>query len=476
MTTTRRAAVLAVLTATLVLVVLCAPAWGAYGWDVAKITDDAFDAWVPDSWAPMNPQVDRGHVVWRGFDGLDGEIFFHDAAADTTTQLTGNNIDDAAPQIAGDYVVWQRDTSSAAEIYLYRISTRETFRITNDSAMDFGPQTDGRWVVWVHVDGAQRDIYLFDTVSGMTTPVTNDAEDDLFPQVDGGYVAWQKGESADAEIHLYRIANGVDVRVTTNGYLDEVPQIDAGLVVWQANLTGALVSWEIFSYDIGTGITKQLTVDAYQDHAPQVDAGRVVWYTVGGQVHLYDAASGATSLLAASDPLVGHVGPQVSGDTVVWEAIAGPGLSGIDAYDVTTGGTAARLLGGDYVHGPQVDGGLVTWQGWDGDDWEIYLARKLTPTEHALEVLERFDSAVDTGTLVGAGRGWAADIRLRVVRGMLDRASDLVAAGRRAGALAQLRLAYLLCDGVSPPQDFVSGSAAPALAGDIQALSTTLRG
>ena len=82
-------------------------------------------------------------------------------------------------------------------------------------------------------------------------------------------------------------------------------------------------------------------------------------------------------------------------------------------------------------------------------------------------VLTFFGAAVADGTLVGNGPGNSADGRKGALRNQIEAAGDLISEGYMDEACEQLMNAYLRCDGLPTPPEFVAGDAAPTLAGMI---------
>jgi len=82
-------------------------------------------------------------------------------------------------------------------------------------------------------------------------------------------------------------------------------------------------------------------------------------------------------------------------------------------------------------------------------------------------VLTFFGAAVADGTLVGNGPGNSADGRKGALRNQIEAAGDLISEGYMDEACEQLMNAYLRCDGLPTPPEFVAGPAAPTLAGMI---------
>jgi hypothetical protein len=100
--------------------------------------------------------------------------------------------------------------------------------------------------------------------------------------------------------------------------------------------------------------------------------------------------------------------------------------------------------------------------GSPGDDtWEY--VNELMPLEQVENALTLIDFAVADGRLAGSGSGSSADGRLGALINMIENAGDLIENGLIEEACDQLHSAIKKTDGVSPPDDFVTGSAAAEL-------------
>ena len=87
------------------------------------------------------------------------------------------------------------------------------------------------------------------------------------------------------------------------------------------------------------------------------------------------------------------------------------------------------------------------------------------------DIQEYFGDAITSGALVGMGSTeTSAAGKLNALENMLEQAEYLIDIGDIEGACAQLHSAYEKTDGVMPPPDFVTGSAAEELATMIQDL------
>jgi len=98
-----------------------------------------------------------------------------------------------------------------------------------------------------------------------------------------------------------------------------------------------------------------------------------------------------------------------------------------------------------------------------------------TPPEEQIEhISEFFDSSVQSGQLQGTGPGKSAQGRLGALKNMIDEAERLIDEGAISEACQQLHSIYLHIDGVTPPPDFVEGTAAAELAVKILTLMEDL--
>jgi len=91
-----------------------------------------------------------------------------------------------------------------------------------------------------------------------------------------------------------------------------------------------------------------------------------------------------------------------------------------------------------------------------------------------VDILTFINEAVSEQTLWGTGPGKSAKGRLGALRNMIATADNLIEAELFEEGCQQLRDAYRRTDGEPVPPDFVSGPAAPELAGMIEDLMLDL--
>jgi hypothetical protein len=99
---------------------------------------------------------------------------------------------------------------------------------------------------------------------------------------------------------------------------------------------------------------------------------------------------------------------------------------------------------------------------------------EITPLEQIETILDFTGTAVQEETLVGKGPGKSAKNRLNALLNMLNRAKSLIEVELYDQACEQLNSAYKHADGQNRPPDFVTGQAAPELAGEIMELIVAL--
>jgi len=321
------------------------------GYTISQLTDNEYD--------DLFPQIDDGQVVWRGYDGNDYEIFLWDGTQ--TIQLTDNEYDDYWPQIDNGQVVWRGYDGNDCEIFLW--DGTQTIQLTNNNYPDNGPQIDDGQVVWQRYwsDHGFYDWEIFLWDGTQTIQLTNNdyPYHDSAPQIDAGQVAWIGYDGNYWQIFLW---DGTDIiQLSYDEYNDYWPQIDNGQVAWHS-YDG--FDYETFLWD-GTK-TIQLSYDEYDDYRPQIDDGQVVWH--GYTPYDYEIFLWDGSLHQLTDNGYLDTDPQIDAGMVVWKT----GSSDIMLWDGTDTIQLTDSVSTRYYL--QIDAGQVVWVGYDGHDFEIFLA------------------------------------------------------------------------------------------------------
>jgi len=371
--------------------------WANY--NITQLTDNTYK----DS----SPQTNsRGDVVWSGYDGSDNEIFLYVAPSGITTKITNNSYDDLSPQIndKGD-VVWSgRKDGSDNEIFLYEASTGITTQITNNSYDDIVPQiNNNKEIVWLGKDGTNYDVFLYEgtpvptKITNSNNKVNSYSSSRSGPQINSrGDIVWHGFTGTRTEIFLYEASTSVTRQVSNNPYYSCNAQINSnGDIVWLGK--DESYNYAIFLYSaegkpFSTERIAKIANNPYNQSKPQINSNSdVVWrgYDEFGKtlISLYNVSTKAIKKIHDTDNY-SEEDPQINdrGD-VVWSEYDSP-FSPRDyeiyLYEASTGITTQltnnggnTIWNGDDYHDryPQInDKGDVVWSGYDGSDYEIFIA------------------------------------------------------------------------------------------------------
>lgn len=337
-----------------------APVSGS-SWTVTQVTDNTTD--------DKFPHVSDGGIVWERRDPDDSntaEIVLY--AGGSETALTSNGYPDYSPRISGSNVVWYgRPTTYDYHIFLFDGST--TTQLTTGTATNQWPDVSGSNVVWQgDAPGTGNTaIYLFDGTS--TTMLTDPNDDHSSPLVSGSNVVWRSTQGTVNEHPIFLFDGSTTAQIGTGASFT----ISGTNVVWSHQTGGTVDTREIFLHD-GAGQI-QITNNDYYDESPHVSGANIVWTgaltgTYGYEVFTYQ---GGVIRQLTNNNLYEHR-PRISGNVVVWwgGVTSDPNDDEIYLHDGTT---KHRLTDNDYADGwPEISGSTVAWMGWDGNDWEIFMA------------------------------------------------------------------------------------------------------
>ena len=319
----------------------------------------------------IRPRIDGGYVVWQGHDGHDFEIYLYDGTG--VTRVTDNESSDTSSMINGGSVVWYGYDEQDNEIYLYDITSRSTTQLTNNSYPDISPQVDGDKVVWQgYIDG-DYEVFLYDIATQNTIQLTNNSYADEFPRINGDKVVWQGFDGHDFEIFLYDIASQITTQITNNAYLDQGPATDGSKVAW-TGYDGH--DDEIFLYDIASATTKNVSNNDFADsQSLDIDGGMVVWFgwsdVTDHEIYLYDG----TGTIQITDNNYNDNGPRVDGGKITFTGYD-DNDGEVFIYDIGSKVTTTLTDNnyGDYVS--QIDDGTVVWYTMDVDVFNIFMAQQ----------------------------------------------------------------------------------------------------
>lgn len=339
---------------------------------------------------------------------------------------TVNNLGDIAWEGYPDVV-----NSRGSEIYLRYGGSSVATRLTNNNVRDYAPRlNDLGDLVWYGGLGGVYDIFLHS--GGTTSQITTNGQDNILPQINNNSdIVWQGRDNTieqDYEIFLYSGSSSLTKQVTTNSWSDKYPKInDLGAIVWQGSVDNTTSGWEIFLNSDGEN-NQQLTSDDLQDFGPQINSNNdLVWeVNDGNDWEIIVKYSDNLEPLQLTDNDTDDWYPKMNDNGVItWQGHDGndweifyfsPSTPGIvyqvtdntsdDQYpqinsngDIAWHGSGsdtgihlfeadtqlvhtlsdAIMAGGFYDSIPSInDQGKVTWYGWDGNSFEIFVG---TPPE-----------------------------------------------------------------------------------------------
>ena len=357
--------------ATILLILCCFPLFI----DRVLATEYTITQLTNNNYGDYSPQINNGQVVWYGYDGSSYNIFFYDG--NRTIQLTDNGYA-LGPQIDNGQIVWYGYDGNDYEIFLY--DGVRTIQLTNNKYDDISPKINNGQVTWQEHDGNDYEIFLYD--GSRTIQLTDDDYNDWSPQIHKGEVVWYGRSWSGTTYEIFFYDGTLTIQLTGSNYDDLNPQIDNGQIVWHGGRYGY---FEIFLYD---GIkTIKLTNNDYNDVYPQIHSGQVIWYAYVNknyrpEVFLYNGMQ----TIRLTNNNYSDSDSRIHNGQAVWTADRGD--SEVFLYDGTQVTQLTNNAYSDYS--PQINNGQVVWYGYDGNDYEIFLAtpRSVEPT---LEILDGAD-------------------------------------------------------------------------------------
>ncbi len=298
----------------------------------------------------FRPSASNGKAVWSSYVPDRNEWRVYHYNGSSALNLG----DDArGEQIEGDVVVYQRKGNYDYEIY--RHENGQTWNLTANSVDDTAPQISNGIVAWVQED----EIMVHDGTSA--TQLTNDGLEKGLMQFSEGKGIWTSSSEGYQQVFFF---DGTRTRQLTWDAWDHSSfQMSGDDVLWRGN--------GIHYFD-GSTIT-QLSAGSQNDREPQIGDNHFVWSRgIGesGEIILYDRNSGTESVIT-TDATTYNFNPRIDGDFVVYE-----GFDGNDKEIFLFDGTTTHQITDNDVDDirPSISGSTIAWQGSDGNDWEIFMA------------------------------------------------------------------------------------------------------
>jgi len=450
--------------------------------------------------------------------------------ATTETQLTTSG-DRADPAISGDVVLYKDTSTTRPRIYWYDLATR------SENLAAEGPASYSVHNAQITLldDSSVTTISTLDhSVTRLNLPSpSSDWPSELPPVSDtswpsaipsrsfsdyvlgGGLLAWTCSDwyydgravwaAASRDLVIYEAEGygpdrtgyqsgtfAYDLDSGTTYDLDSArnPRGEGGFVCYEDVASGVrslrhLPSGRAFEMPIGA---------SYDIDVIDATRGRIV-HTKGGDIYLTEfALHYPDAHVPASKVSFGNVYTGESQRRSV--SIQNLGTAPLTVTGITTDGAdglsmtlpilpstvaPGGSIGVELVYAPTVGGTLVSDLAIATDDPDEpalvvpMSGRALAVDVQASELVQLARASVANGTLAGTGKGRMASRNARSFLGRLVKAEAHIARQQPRKALAQLRVAYMKCDGSRRPNDLVTGPARAEVAARTQALIDRLQ-
>ncbi len=353
------------------------------GYKINQITNNSMD----DTSSKINS---NGCAVWTIYDGNDYEIMYWDGSE--TIQITNNNYFDMDPRInSNGHITWQGADSGDSEIMFWDGS--EIIQISNNTYSDSNPEINNNdQIAWQgYTASGEREIFFWD--STQVIQITSNTRRDLYPQLnDLGEITWRSFDGVDDEIFFW---DGAITQLTSNSYNDLLPQINnIGQVTWE----GFAGDYEIFVWEGGS--TNQITSNGYNDRYPKINnMGQIAW-EANNEIYLWN---GSSTTQITSNGYTDHALRINDNGDLLWAQINGSNYSLVIWSDNSTQCIKDnyRIESFDFKNNQTIIGSH-----YDGNDYEIVIARKDFPSNNNLIFHNQFINNTLQATDNGTGNSW----------------------------------------------------------------------
>ena len=341
------------------------PCLGAH-FQVTQLTSNDYDDY--------DVVLDDTLVVWTSFDGSDNEIYYWDGT--NVEQLTDNSVDDNSPHVRDGNIIWISGSSTDAEVSFWNgVSTSV---LTNNSVEEFAPRTSNGQAVWCvrdSADPADTDIVFWNGSAEVI--LTDDTTFNEEPDINTGWVAWSHWNGAETKYDLH-VWDGSSEQVITQGLMmGRHPRFDNHNVSFFGFPQG-LYSDDVYYWD-GSTITN-VSDNLWNDMNQAVSNGAVTWMgadNAGWQIWLW-ANGTKTKLTTFWNP---SVDPDIDSGQVVFSTQNANYDYEIMYFDGSGTTNVSNRDGWDEK--PQIKNNRVVWQGFDGNDKEIFVGVRTPATINA---------------------------------------------------------------------------------------------
>lgn len=257
------------------------------------------------------------------------------AAGWTITQLTDNTDTDSAPAISGSNVVWlslhEYRNSGGAVVYDFSLNSNFGFHVEDAVTSSSFPAISGSNVVWASGDGSVQSNFGWSDVLGGEV---------RYVAISGTNVVWGIRDGA--------VESSFGTVATSNNYQSPTG-ISGTNVVWQA------WNWDSSSYQIYSNFAGQLSSSDTHCWDPDISGENVVWIEEPGTANSNFGFTAGSACDVA-----------ISGTNVAW--------TNNQSIYTNFGGLVFEYPTNYTIESIDISGTSVAWSGWDGTDWEVYMA------------------------------------------------------------------------------------------------------
>jgi hypothetical protein len=327
---------------------------------------------------------------------INGETLEIEQYSFSISQITRDDVDNFGVRISGNNIAWDQPGG----VYLYNGSTTRLLSSIGDD-----PEVSGNNVVWKENGG----LFLFNGFNTFRIP-SSDRDSNNY-SISGNNVVWRQGfegYSPPPRIFFYNgfaTSNITPSSTTSNGF-DGRPRISGNTAVWTAQPSSTS---EVYRYN-GSSI-QRITDNSFWEYDPVVSGNNIVWQE-GRSLIFYNGFS--TTTIATGVSSLNYL--QIDGNNVVWQEGTNDN-NGTSVY-LYNGSTITRLTGHSRIDQiPNLSGGQVVWQSWDGNDYEIMYydgSRSFQITNNSVNDIE---PVISGSNIAWRGRDGGADFEIfRAVR------------------------------------------------------------
>jgi len=262
------------------------------------------------------PVLSDTHVAWTSWVDTNSEVFAYDGHS--VTRLTNSSASEQNLFASDKYIAWNwRDSDAGDDIFLYDGSS--VSQLTDTGGNNYRPKIDGERMVWEDSGG----IVLYDILADTTQSLSGGD-----PWIYGNWVSLTLRELTLDYANVYDISTQAYQKLTL-GRTTRVNNDYVTYLFYDGNSNQVMLNKR------ATDATSQLTESGTSQMTVSLDGNHMVWAcdsgdnrTLNDYLLFHDIAAGTTKVIATN----------------------------VGMYDIAS-----------------MDGNLIVYSGYDGNDWEIFI-------------------------------------------------------------------------------------------------------